>query len=217
MDQGAILDAVRNEHPDGTNQKRLISRGRQIAEALPTMAPDQTRAMLIALLARVDLRPDRVEIKLRRQSLIELLHAQSTGLSKQERKSDKESDDLLTLKVKARLQRVGREMRMLVENAEDQTLADPGLLRIIARAHDIQGRLMQSTDLSLHAIANQEHVTPGYVSRLLRLPLLAPDIVSAIVNGKNPAQLTAKKLMRLALQIPIDWREQRKLFGFHHR
>jgi site-specific DNA recombinase len=106
---------------------------------------------------------------------------------------------------------------MLVENTDDQTLADPGLLRIIARAHDIQGRLMQSTDLSLHIIANQERVSPGYVSRLLRLPLLAPDIVSAIVNGKNPPQLTAKKLMRLALQIPIDWSEQRKLLGFHHR
>ena len=106
---------------------------------------------------------------------------------------------------------------MLVENADDQTLADAGLLRIIARAHDIQGRLMQSTDLPLHVIANQERVTPGYVSRLLRLPLLAPDIVSAIVNGKNPPHLTAKKLMRLALQIPIDWTEQRKVLGFQER
>jgi site-specific DNA recombinase len=69
---------------------------------------------------------------------------------------------------------------------------NPVLLRIIAWAHDIQGRLMQSTDLPLHAIAHQERVTPGYVSRLLRLPLLAPDIVTSIVNGKNPPQLTAK-------------------------
>ena len=38
--------------------------------------------------------------------------------------------------MKARLQRVGREMKMLVENARNQTLADPGLLRVIARAHD---------------------------------------------------------------------------------
>ena len=216
-DQGAVLDAVRDEHPDGTNQKRLISRGRQIAEQIPTMAPDQTRAMLMALLARVDLKPDRVEIKMRRRSLVELLHAQSTEPIIHRGTSDTESEDILTLKVKARLQRVGREMRMLVENADDQTLADPGLLRIIARAHDIQGRLMQSTDLPLHASPSQERVTPGYISRLLRLPLLAPDIVSAIVNGKNPPQLTAKKLMRLALQIPIDWSEQRKLLGFHHR
>ena len=78
IDQGAILDAVRDEHPDGANQKRLIARGRQIAEELPTMAPDQTRAMLMALLSRVDIKPDRVEIRMRRRSLVELLHAQST-------------------------------------------------------------------------------------------------------------------------------------------
>jgi len=64
---------------------------------------------------------------------------------------------------------------------------------------------MQKSGLTLHAIASQEHVTPGYVSRLLRLSSLAPDIITAIVNGKNPPQLTAKKLMRLALEIPVDW------------
>jgi DNA invertase Pin-like site-specific DNA recombinase len=216
-DQGAILDAVSNEHPDGTNQKRLISRGRQIAEELPTMASDRIRVMLMALVARVDLKSDCVEIKMRLRSLVELLRMQATRSITQGGKSEKDSGDILTLKVKARLQRVGREMRMLVENAEDQTLVDPGLLRIIARAHDIQARLMQSTDLPLHAIASQERVSPGYISRLLRLPSLAPDIVTAIVNGKNQPKLTAKKLMRLALQIPIDWTEQRKLLGFHHQ
>jgi hypothetical protein len=122
---------------------------------------------------------------------------------------------ILTLKVPARLQRVGREMKMLVENSDKETKADPGLLRIIARAHDLQERVMQTNDLTLHAIPNQENVTPGYVSRLLRLPSLAPDIITAIVNGKNPPQLTARKLMQMALELPVDWIEQRKLLGFH--
>ena len=102
-------------------------------------------------------------------------------------------------------------------NTDDQTKADLALLRIVARAHDIQERLMQNSGLALHAIASHEHVTPGYVSRLLRLSSLAPDIITAIVNGKNPPQLTAKKLMRLALEIPVDWTAQRKLLGFHGR
>ena len=97
---------------------------------------------------------------------------------------DNEAKDVLTLTVRARLQRVGREMKMLVENTDDQTKADPGLLRIVARAYDIQERLMQDSKLALHAIASQEHVTPGYISRLLRLPSLAPDIVTAIINGR---------------------------------
>ena len=144
----------------------------------------------------------------------ELLGAQLIDPTTQGGKSNKESEDVLTLTVRARLQRVGREMRMLVENTDDQTTADPGLLRIVARAHEIQERLMQNTDLTVHVIASQEQVSANYVYRLLRLPTLAPDIITAIVNGKNPPQLTAKKLMRLTPQIPVDWAEQRKLLGF---
>jgi hypothetical protein len=178
------------------------------------MAPDQTRAMLMTLLSRVDVRSDRVEINIRRGRLVELLGAQSIDPTTQRKGLGNDSEDVLTLTVRARLQRVGREMRMLVENSDDQMTADPGLLRIIARAHDIQARLMQNTDLTVHVIASQERVSEGYVSRLLRLPSLAPDIITAIINGKSPPQLTAKKLMRLTLQIPIDWTEQRKLLGF---
>ena len=59
-------------------------------------------------------------------------------------RSEHEAKDVLTLTVTARLQRVNREMKMLVENTEDQTKADPGLLRIVVRAHDIQERVMRT-------------------------------------------------------------------------
>jgi site-specific DNA recombinase len=213
-DQGAILDVIRDEHADGIGQNRLIGRGRQIAEELETFAPDQIRAMLMALFSRVDIKPDRVKITVRRGRLVELLGAQPFDPTTQGGKSGEESEEVLTLTVMARLQRVGREMRMLVENSDDQTSADPGLLRIVARAHDIQERLMENTDLTVHVIASQERVSANYVYRLLRLPTLAPEIITAIVNGKNPPQLTAKKLMRMTPQIPVDWAEQRKLLGF---
>jgi hypothetical protein len=49
---------------------------------------------------------------------------------------------------------------------------------------------------------------------LLRLPWLAPDVTTAIVNGQQPLQLNAKKLMRLTAHLPADWAEQRALLGF---
>ena len=146
--------------------------------------------------------------------MVELLGTRSIDPTTQRKRLGNDPEDVLTLTVRARLQRVGREMRMLVENTDEQTTADPGLLRIISRAHDIQARLMQNTDLTVHVIASQQRVSANYVYRLLRLPPLAPDIITAIINGKNPPQLTAKKLMRLTPQIPVDWAEQRKLFGF---
>jgi hypothetical protein len=173
------------------------------------------RPMLMAVLNRVEIKPDCVEINVRRSCLIDLLSKDSIDSVIQGDRPEQDANDILTLKIPARLQRVGREMKMLVENSDNQKKADPALLRIIARAHDLHERLMQTNDLTLHAIASQEHVTPGYISRLLRLPSLAPDIITAIVNGKNPPQLTAKKLMRIALELPVDWTEQRKLLGFH--
>ena len=214
-DEGAILDAIRHEYAEGNAQARLIARGVKIAKEIETLMPDRIRAMLMALLSRVDIRPDRVEITIRRGFLVQLLcAAQSVELGMQGGKPSAASNDILTLTVKARLQRVGREMRMLVENSADQTNADPGLLRIVARAHDIQARLTQDTELTVHMIARQERVSANYVYRLLRIPSLAPDIITAIINGKNPPQLTAKKLMRLTPQIPVGWAEQRKLLGF---
>jgi len=106
-------------------------------------------------------------------------------------------------------------MRMLVENADRQTAADPSLLRIIARAHDIQRRLSQNTNLTVHDIAREERVTAAYLYTLLRLPWLAPDITTAIVNGRQPHQFNAMTLMRKASRLPAEWAEQRALLGFH--
>ena len=103
---------------------------------------------------------------------------------------------------------------MLVDDSGDRTSIDMGLLRIVARAHDLQARLAQNTALSVHDIAREERVTAAYIYALLRLPWLAPDITTAIVNGRQPLQLNAKKLMRLTAHLPADWAEQRALLGF---
>ena len=49
----------------------------------------------------------------------------------QDHKLDRDPDDVVTLMAPARLKRVGREMKLLVENSGDQTAADPSLLRIM--------------------------------------------------------------------------------------
>ena len=114
----------------------------------------------------------------------------------------------------ARLKRVRREIKMLVGNSEEHATADPSLLRIIARAHDIQARLIHNTELTVHDVAREERVSAAYIYNLLRLPWLAPDITAAIVNGRQPQQLNAMTLMRRASRLPADWSEQRTQLGF---
>jgi site-specific DNA recombinase len=213
-DPAALLDAVDNDPPNGLGQSQLIKHGRQIAEELSAETPDKAKVTLMALLCRVTTYSDRIEIALCRGRAAELLAGQSIDLSAQHQRCDPASHDVISLRVPARLKRVGREVRMLVEGAHDQTAADPSLLRVIARAHDFHGRLSQNTDLTVHDIAREERVTAAYIYMLLRLPWLAPDITTAIVNGRQPQQLSAKTLMRKASRLPADWTEQRTLLGF---
>lgn len=64
---------------------------------------------------------------------------------------------------------------------------------------------------SLTALAEKMDVDRSYVARFLRLNLLAPDIVVAILAGREPSGLS---LARLTQTLPVLWHEQRERFGF---
>ena len=78
------------------------------------------------------------------------------------------------------------------------------------RAHAIRARLLEEPSLTLKEIAAEEGISSSYVTRLLRLAFLAPDIVTAILNGRHPPQLTANRLMD-DTRLPLDWTAQREL------
>jgi len=63
---------------------------------------------------------------------------------------------------------------------------------------------------TLNELAASEKISSSYVSRLLRLTLLAPDIVEAILDGRQPEGMTLPALME---PIPVEWEEQRATLG----
>jgi len=84
---------------------------------------------------------------------------------------------------------------------------DPVLVRTIAQAHDWAERLRSGKVNSIRDIAKSEGVTESYVVRVLRLGFLAPEIVEAIVEGRQPVDLTADRLV-LREEISLVWKEQ---------
>jgi hypothetical protein len=56
-------------------------------------------------------------------------------------------------------------------------------------------------------------VNASYFTRVLRIAYLAPDIIEAIVEGRQPPDLTANKLVRLK-KLPLSWPDQRQALGF---
>ena len=110
-------------------------------------------------------------------------------------------------------QRVGKEMKILIENGSDSASPDASLVRVLVRAHMIRDRFLADKSVTLDEIAKSVDIVPSYVTRLFRLTLLAPDIVSAILGGKHPPELNARKLLD-DTRLPLDWNEQRRNLGF---
>lgn len=70
---------------------------------------------------------------------------------------------------------------------------------------------MDKQDLNISQLARKENISDRYVSRILRLNYLAPDIVTAILDGRQPRDLKLQDL--ISKTIPDLWEEQKSLFG----
>jgi hypothetical protein len=64
---------------------------------------------------------------------------------------------------------------------------------------------------TLTEIAHKEKLNISYVRRVFKMTLLAPDIIAVILDGKQPPYLS---VMDFGKEIPLDWNEQRRRFGF---
>jgi site-specific DNA recombinase len=74
-------------------------------------------------------------------------------------------------------------------------------------------QLMAGEVVSLKALAADDGLDPAEISRLLPLACLSPDIIEAILAGRQPANLTVECLKRLPA-LPLEWCKQHQLLGF---
>jgi hypothetical protein len=86
---------------------------------------------------------------------------------------------------------------------------DDSLIKALVRAHRWRRRIESEQAKSITDLAEQEGVTDAYVCRLLPLTCLAPDIVEAILDGRQPKGL---RLAEILGNGPVDWSEQRCLW-----
>lgn len=89
------------------------------------------------------------------------------------------------------------------------------LIRAIVLAYGWTAKLETGAATSVQALAAAQGYTERYACKILRLAHLAPDIVEAILDGKQPADLTLHKVNKTPL--PSDWQAQREALGFPGR
>ena len=99
------------------------------------------------------------------------------------------------------------------DTMEMRARPDPGMIKAVAKARIWAHQLMTGEVSSIAEIAKRERTSRPHASRLLNLAFLAPDIVQAILEGRQPPELNVKAMTR-RLQIPLSWEEQRRALGF---
>ena len=102
--------------------------------------------------------------------------------------------------------RGGRKLVITTDGVEavpvPRARVDSALLKALARGFRWRKLLETGDYATIAEIAEAENINPSYVSRVLRMTLLAPDIVEAILAGKQPERLTMARAMQ---PFPMEW------------
>lgn len=114
--------------------------------------------------------------------------------------------DTVTLHIPFRfVKRGGRKEMQMPEGAAHSRRTDSTLVEALARAFRWKRMLESGEFTTIAELAEREGIAPSYMTRVLRLTLLAPDIVGAILDGRQGPEVT---LGRLLMQFAVAWPEQ---------
>ena len=210
-----LFAAIETIVGDVHTRAALITAGATLSQEWSKLAPARKRAMLLALIDRIILKTNMLEIRIFPHRVRDLLTdsgTQATDWSAGEPlRGDAPSTITITLPV--RLKRAGIETRLIIEG-DDQCArrqTDHSLRRLVAQGHRYREMVLRGGQ-SISELAAEAGVGRSYFSRILRLGFIAPDAIKTILADKHPLELTAKKLGEDS-HLPIEWESQKDVLG----
>ena len=194
IDRASLLETLEKSEIDSPDIRATLESTSNLLRRLQNEA-DAT-AGLVEVIDRAELRDDGISVTLRIQ-----VPCSRAGVR---------TGSILNLSrfVPLRMKRRGVETRIIIAAGGDPPRkVDPALLKAVARAKAWFEELASGRIRSLADIARREKIAPRYVERLSRLAFLAPSIVEAICQGRQPAELSAETLLN-RIDLPLEWSEQ---------
>lgn len=191
-DDTAVQEATDTQNASA--MQACLDRAHAAAEALAVSNAEDLREELRRIIARVDLHDHHIDIGVCLSALI-------PG-----------SDHIHMLSSPIERLRRGHVIKLVFPGSEPATTnTDSSLIDLLAEAHAARQAVLEGKG-SLAQIAARLGRCRGHLADRMRQSYLAPDIVTAILEGRQPASLTRKKF--LATHVSPDWEEQRRQLGF---
>jgi site-specific DNA recombinase len=198
---------------DGAQQRKILTAASSLAGRWPSLGHAAQRDALLALNLQVGVQRHELTIRIEAPRLVAMLMGQGQADGQLANSRHEESGSIIALTESVSLRRSGREMALLVGSTVATDRSDPTLVRLVAKAWAMREALVSSEAPTFTAFAEASGFTQSYAGRLIRMALLAPDIIEAILDGRQPPGLTATSLMR-DTRLPTDWQEQRRALRF---
>lgn len=208
--RSGLLGTVDDTTLSPEHVEKIFENAEKAVDGLQSLSPAVQRQTIRVLLYRVTLGGNRLQIEIKTDAL-----RAGTARSSSASAEDQQQPAVYCIELPIALRRRGVERRIVVEPDAGSlsTNPDPALIELLAKAHRYLRRLTCGDSISASDLATEEKIDVSDLSRVLRLAFLAPNITAAILDGKQPVELTATKLKRLG-EIPYRWDDQRKVLGF---
>ena len=205
LDQSKLMDrfGLGLLRPDDLD--RALKAGADLADTLKVANAGEQRALLQALLARIEIAAERVTLIIKRQALWDELGAIDP-------KGTENQDLTVELTISVRLARRGSELKLVLGDRQ-VTRRDRGLIGKLAQGFLWFEELRTGAVSSLGEIAEREGMQTVMVRRACDLAFLSTDLIEAILAGDQPVELNSEAV-KVAYPLPIAWEEQRRVLGF---
>jgi hypothetical protein len=210
---GRTWTAIKGELDEREVLGRLADFGSLWTELFPG---EQARIMRL-LIERVDVQVNGLEVRLRAEGLASLMaelrqQPVAAKAARSMRADSRLDGGTLVVRIPMRLGRQRGRKRILAPDGSELTpptnpQADGVLVKALARAWRWQKLLDAGVHCTVTEIAEAERISKSYVSRILRLALLAPDLVVAILGGWADQRIMPERLER---PLPVGWEDQRR-------
>ena len=159
---------------------------------------------------RIDVGPEQVGIVLSVDCLLGIVK----DVDRKSRNATTDQSELITIRLPISFRRRARGEKLLIAASDARASnRDPQLIKAIALGHRWFREIREERTTSLSELAERHGVDRADAGRIVRLAFLAPNIIEAILEGRQPRDLSFRRLKRLS-KLPLSWAGQRDFLGF---
>lgn len=222
-----LLDELRSANETPAESQQVFKRALEISDYCLSLRAEE-RNFIRQVIRRVVVNSNKIVVQVNRQHLVSLLAKDGSRASEarifpndqtkpididNEKKSE---NDVIRLETEAQVKRCGMQMKLVVapknpDHVLSQTV--PSLLKAVARGHQWAEWIRSGEVADLRSVARRVGLTKRYVTRVMGCAYLAPDIVDAILEGRQPPNLSFDRLTRPR---PMEWNSQKSILGFQN-